>query len=126
MTNAPDTPTIINIAAKLATFSDHWNPRIIANYNGNEVRVAKLLGEFTWHSHADTDEMFMVISGELGLSFRDGDRRFGPGEIVVVPKGVEHKPFAEKECHILIMDKEGEPNTGINPSEYTRKVLEAI
>ena len=121
-----DTPQIINIAAKLATFADHWNPRIIANYNGNEVRVAKLLGEFTWHSHADTDEMFMVISGELGIAFRDGDRRFGPGEIVVVPKGVEHKPFAESECHVLIMDKEGEPNTGINPSEYTRKVLEAI
>ena len=126
MTDTSTPPAVINIAAKLATFSDHWNPRIIANYNGNEVRVAKLLGEFTWHSHADTDEMFMVISGELGIAFRDGDRRFGPGEIVVVPKGVEHKPFAEKECHILIMDKEGEPNTGINPSEYTRKVLEAI
>ena len=126
MTDTSIPPAVINIASKLATFSDHWNPRIIANYNGNEVRVAKLLGEFTWHSHADTDEMFMVISGELGIAFRNGDRRFGPGEIVVVPKGVEHKPFAEKECHILIMDKEGEPNTGINPSEYTRKVLEAI
>ena len=126
MADTSTPPAVINIAAKLATFSDHWNPRIIANYNGNEVRVAKLLGEFTWHSHADSDEMFMVISGELGIAFRDGDRRFGPGEIVVVPKGVEHKPFAESECHILIMDKEGEPNTGINPSEYTRKVLEAI
>ena len=126
MADTSTPPAVINIASKLATFSDHWNPRIIANYNGNEVRVAKLVGEFTWHSHADTDEMFMVISGELGIAFRDGDRRFGPGEIVVVPKGVEHKPFAEKECHILIMDKEGEPNTGINPSEYTRKVLEAI
>lgn len=121
-----DTPQIINIASKLATFSDHWNPRIIANYNGNEVRVAKLLGEFTWHSHADTDEMFMVISGELGIAFRDGDRRFGPGEIVVVPKGVEHKPFAESECHILLMDREGEPNTGVNPSERTRETLEMI
>jgi mannose-6-phosphate isomerase-like protein (cupin superfamily) len=119
-------PPAINIAAKLATFSDHWNPRIIANYNGNEVRVAKLLGEFSWHSHADTDEMFMVISGELGIAFRDGERRFGPGEFVVVPKGVEHKPFAESECHILLIDKEGEPNTGVNPSEYTREVLEAI
>lgn len=121
-----DPPQIINIASKLATFADHWNPRIIANYNGNEVRVAKLLGEFTWHSHADTDEMFLVISGELGIAFRDGERRFGPGEFVVVPKGVEHKPFAESECDILLMDREGEPNTGVNPSERTRETLEMI
>jgi mannose-6-phosphate isomerase-like protein (cupin superfamily) len=119
-------PVVVNVAEKLASFSDHWNPRIIGNYNGNELRVAKLEGEFSWHSHADTDELFLVISGELGIAFRDGERRFGPGEFVVVPKGVEHKPFANRECQVLIMDREGEPNTGVNPSELTRDKLEKI
>jgi mannose-6-phosphate isomerase-like protein (cupin superfamily) len=119
-------PFVVNVAEKLASFSDHWNPRIIGSYNGNEVRVAKLEGEFSWHSHADTDELFLVISGELGIAFRDGERRFGPGEFVVVPKGVEHKPFANCECQVLLMDREGEPNTGVNPSELTRDKLEKI
>ncbi|RJF85334.1 cupin domain-containing protein [Sphingomonas cavernae] len=119
-------PAIVNLAEKLASFSDHWNPRIIGRYNGNEIRVAKIEGEFTWHSHAETDELFMVVSGELGIEFRDGIRRFGPGEFVVVPRGTEHKPFAETECHILMLDREGEPNTGVNPSDYTREKLETI
>jgi mannose-6-phosphate isomerase-like protein (cupin superfamily) len=116
----------INIAAKLATFGDHWNPRIIGKYNDNELRLAKLKGDFTWHSHAETDELFLVISGELGIEFRDGVRRLQPGEAIVVPKGVEHRPFAEEECAVLVIDREGEPNTGVNPSEMTRDALEAI
>ncbi len=80
-------PNIIKIADKLASFSDHWNPRIVGRYNGNEIRLAKLLGDFTWHSHADTDELFLVISGELGIEFRDGIRRLKAGEMIVVPKG---------------------------------------
>ncbi len=119
-------PNIISLSEKLDTFSDHWNPRIVAHYNGNEVRLAKVLGDFTWHSHAETDEMFLVISGELGIEFRDGVRRLGVGEMIVVPTGTEHRPFAESECHILIMDREGEPNTGINPSEHTRAQLDEI
>jgi len=121
-----DVPKIVNLADKLASFSDHWNPRIVGTYNGNEIRVAKVQGEFSWHAHSDTDELFMVVSGELGIAFRDGERRFGPGEIVVVPRGVEHKPFADAECHIMMIDREGEPNTGVNPSHLTRAKLEAI
>jgi mannose-6-phosphate isomerase-like protein (cupin superfamily) len=119
-------PDVINIGQKLGTFSDHWNPRIIGNYNGNEIRVAKVEGDFDWHSHRETDELFLVISGELGIEFRDGTRRFGPGELVVVPRGTEHKPFAQKECQILMMDREGEPNTGANPSDLTRVKLDTI
>jgi mannose-6-phosphate isomerase-like protein (cupin superfamily) len=120
------TPDIISFPEKLSSFSDHWNPRIIGRYNGNEIRLAKLLGDFTWHSHAETDEMFYVISGELGIEFRDGIRRLKPGEMIVVPKGTEHRPFADAECHIMLMDREGEPNTGVNPSERTRDRLEEI
>jgi mannose-6-phosphate isomerase-like protein (cupin superfamily) len=116
----------VNLAEKLTQFHDHWNPRIVGHYNGNEIRLAKVHGDFTWHAHAETDELFLVLSGELGIEFRDGVRRLKPGELVVVPKGTEHRPFAEGECHILIMDREGEPNTGVNPSELTRESLETI
>lgn len=119
-------PSVISTAYKLAAFSDHWNPRIVGNYNGNELRLAKVQGDFTWHSHADTDELFLVIQGNLGIEFRDGVRRIGPGEMIVVPKGVEHRPFAEDEVHIMMIDREGEPNTGVNPSERTRAALETI
>ena len=115
-----------NIGQKLASFSDHWNPRIVGRYNDNELRLAKLKGDFTWHSHAETDELFLVVSGELGIEFRDGVRRYAPGEFVVVPAGVEHRPFAEEECSVLVIDREGEPNTGVNPSELTRAKLEVI
>ena len=119
-------PDVISITDKLSSFTDHWNPRIAARYNGNEIRLAKLLGDFTWHSHADTDELFLVISGELGIEFRDGIRRLKAGEMIVVPKGTEHRPFADAECHIMLIDREGEPNTGVNPSERTRDRLEEI
>ena len=119
-------PAAINLAAKLAGFSDHWNPRIVGRYNGNEIRVAKVEGEFTWHSHAETDELFLCLSGDFAIEFRDGLRRLAPGELMVVPKGVEHKPVAKGECHILMLDREGEPNTGANPSEYTRATLQSI
>jgi mannose-6-phosphate isomerase-like protein (cupin superfamily) len=117
---------IVVLSEKLSTFSDHWNPRIVGRYNGNEIRLAKLLGDFTWHSHAETDELFLVVSGELGIEFRDGIRRLKAGEMIIVPKDTEHRPFADAECHILLMDREGEPNTGVNPSERTRDQLEEI
>ena len=116
----------VNLAEKLAGFSDHWNPRIVGRYNGNEVRLAKVEGQFTWHSHADTDELFLVLSGDFGIAFRDGLVKIAPGEMLVVPKGVEHKPVANGECHLLLIDREGEPNTGANPSEFTRARLETI
>lgn len=117
---------VVNLADKLGRFSDHWNPRIVGRYNGNEVRVSKLKGEFVWHSHAETDELFLVLKGALTIEFRDGVRTLGPGEFLVVPKGVEHRPVAPEECEILIMDREGEPNTGDVSSALTRAALESI
>ena len=119
-------PQVVKLEDKLGSFADHWNPRIVGRYNGNEVRVAKLLGDFVWHSHAGTDELFLVLKGELKIEFRDGVQRIGAGELLVVPKAVEHRPFAETECEILIMDREGEPNTGDVSSELTRTTLESI
>lgn len=119
-------PKIINIAEKLSAFSDYFNPRIVGSYNGNDLRLAKLKGEFTWHSHADTDELFLVVSGTLKIAFRDGVRELAPGEMLVVPRGVEHRPSADAECAVLVIDREGEPNTGVNPSAYTRSALERI
>jgi len=122
-----DAPATLNIAAKLAQFADHYNPRIVARYNGNEVRVAKLLGPFTWHAHADTDELFLVLHGRLTIEFRDQPAaHLEPGDLLVVPAGTEHRPAAEEECHILLMDREGEPNTGITHSHLTRAALETI
>lgn len=119
-------PEIVNLAEKLGRFSDHWNPRIVGRYNGNEVRVSKLKGEFVWHSHAETDELFLILKGALTIHFRDGVRTLGPGEFLVVPKGVEHRPVAADECEILIMDREGEPNTGEVVSELTRERLDTL
>ena len=120
-------PEPVNLADKLALFSDHWNPRIVGHYNGNEVRLAKLNGEFVWHSHAGTDELFLVLKGRLTIEFRDGVRILGAGEFLVVPKGVEHRPVAPEEVELLIMDREGEPNTGgETTSAMTRAKLETL
>ncbi|MEP3422205.1 MAG: cupin domain-containing protein [Erythrobacter sp.] len=106
-------PNAINLAEKFALFSDHWAPRLAARYNGNEIRLAKVEGEFHWHHHTDTDELFMVIDGELEMEFRTRSVRLSPGEMIVVPKGLEHRPCARKgEVKLLIMDADGTPNTG--------------
>lgn len=120
------TPRPVNIVEKLGQFSDHWNPRIVGRYNGNEVRIAKVEGEFTWHSHEGSDELFLVLSGDFGIEFRDGLVKLAPGEMIVVPAGTEHRPVANGECAILMLDREGEPNTGASPSAYTRERLEAL
>lgn len=124
---ADGAPPVVNLAEKLALFSDHWNPRIVGRYNGNEVRVSKLKGEFIWHSHAGTDELFLVLKGRLTIEFRDGVSTIGAGEFLVVPKGVEHRPVAPEEVELLIMDREGEPNTGGEAqSALTRTRLESL
>jgi mannose-6-phosphate isomerase-like protein (cupin superfamily) len=123
---AETAPATVNLAEKLALFADHWNPRIVGRYNGNEVRLAKLQGEFIWHSHAETDELFLVLKGRLNIEFRDGVRTLGPGEFLVVPNGVEHRPVAHEEVELLIMDREGEPNTGAFVNELTRARLESL
>ena len=119
-------PDVVNIAEKLAKFADHWNPRVVGHYNGNELRVSKLLGEFIWHSHAETDELFLVLKGSLRIEFRNGAQLVRAGEMLVVPKGVEHRPVADEECELLVIDREGESNTGSTDSHYTRATLENI
>lgn len=102
----------VDLAGKLAAFSEHWSPKIVARYNGNDVQVVKVKGEFTWHSHEDTDDFFMVLKGRLTIRMRDGEVTLGPGELYVVPKGVEHCPVAEQETHLLLIEPAGTPNTG--------------
>ena len=103
---------VINLAEKLATFSKLWTPKIVERFNGHDLMVVKVLGEFVWHSHPDTDDFFLVLKGRLTIEFRDGDVHLGPGELYVVPKGVEHRPVATEETHLLIIESAGTPNTG--------------
>lgn len=102
----------INLADKLSQFEDHWQPRVVGAFNGHDLMVVKFQGQFPWHSHADTDDFFLVLKGEMIMRLRDGDVRVGPGEVFVVPKGVEHAPFAEEETHVLLIEPRGTPNTG--------------
>ena len=103
----------VNIADKLATFSDQWAPRIVARYNDNEVRLVKVEGEFIWHRHPDTDELFLILDGELDMEFRDRTVTLRAGELIVVPKGTEHRPCARKgEVRMLLIDPKDMPNTG--------------
>lgn len=102
----------INLADKLSQFEDHWQPRVVGAFNGHDLMVVKFQGQFPWHSHADTDDFFLVLKGEMIMRLRDGDVRVGPGEVFVVPQGVEHAPFAEQETHVLLIEPRGTPNTG--------------
>ena len=104
--------TVINLGEKLATVSDHWVPKIVETFNGHDVMVVKLKGEFVWHSHPDTDDFFLVIKGRLTIQLRSGDVHLGPGELYVVPKGVEHRPVAHEEVSLLLIEPIGTPNTG--------------
>jgi len=114
-------PNVVNLAQKLSTFSEYFSPKIIADYNGNDVYLAKIKGEFVWHSHPDTDDLFLVLKGKLTIKLRDGDVVLGPGELYVVPKGVEHCPVADEEAHVLLIEPAGTPNTG-DPATATTKV----
>ncbi len=113
----------INLAEKLATFTGHWQPRVVAQYNGNDLMVAKLQGEFVWHKHDETDDCFLVLSGQLTIQLRDRDVHLGPGELFIVPKGVEHRPVAEEEVHILLIEPTGTPNTGDPATAAPRRVI---
>lgn len=116
----------INIAEKLSLFHDHWNPRVIGELNGQHVKLVKIGGEFIWHSHPQEDELFLVLKGELTMEFRDHRETIRPGEMIIVPRGVEHKPFAEEEVHILLFEPASTLNTGNQESERTRRNLERI
>ena len=102
----------INLKEKLAKFSDHWSPKIVAQMNDYHFKLVKFQGDFVWHSHADTDEVFIALDGEMSIEFRDGKVELKAGELFVVPKGVEHKPYAEKECKIMLVEPAGTSNTG--------------
>ncbi|MEW6404436.1 MAG: cupin domain-containing protein [Chloroflexota bacterium] len=102
----------INLHDKLGKFSEHWSPRIIAQLNDYHFKLAKVQGEFIWHDHKETDEVFLVLKGKLEILFRDGRVVLNEGEMYVVPKGVEHKPVAENECDIMLIEPAGTVNTG--------------
>lgn len=102
----------IDLKEKLSRFSDHWSPRIIASLNGQEVKLAKFQGAFDWHSHADADEMFLVLEGSFTMEFRDHTVELSEGQMIVVPKGVEHRPVAEAECAVMLVEPAGLINTG--------------
>lgn len=105
-------PTPINLSEKLNLFTDRWSPKIVAEMEGFDFKLAKLKGDFVWHSHPDTDEAFFVLEGSLRIDFRSGRVTLNKGEILIVPKGTEHKPFAESECHVMVLERAGTVNTG--------------
>lgn len=118
---APKTP--INLAAKLSTFTEHWQPRTVGQFNGHDLMVVKAKGEFVWHRHDDTDDFFLVLKGQLTIEMRDGNVTLGPGEAFVVPKGIEHRPIAPEEVHVLIIEPSGTPNTGDPATAAARRVI---
>lgn len=113
----------INLAAKLEQFSDHWAPRTVSQFNGHDVMVVKSKGEFVWHSHPNTDDFFLVLKGRLKIELRDRTVELGPGELFIVPKGVEHRPVAEEEVHMLLIEPAGTPNTGDPKTAARRRAI---
>jgi mannose-6-phosphate isomerase-like protein (cupin superfamily) len=113
----------VNLAAKLATFSEHYKPRTVGQFNGHDLMVAKLKGPFIWHKHDETDDFFLVLKGQMRIELRDGVVELGPGDLYVVPKGVEHRPIADEEAHILLIEPTGTPNTGDAKTAAPRVVI---
>lgn len=111
----------INLRNKLGLFQDHWSPKVIAEMNNYQFKLVKIQGHFVWHDHKDTDETFIVLSGDMEIEFRDGKIHLSTGEMYVVPKGIEHKPFAEKVCEMLVIEPKGVVNTGEVGGELTAK-----
>ena len=102
----------VNLNEQLSTFTEHWAPRTVAEFNGHDVMVVKVKGEFVWHHHDDTDDLFLVLKGRITIRLREGDVELGPGEMFVVPVGVEHQPVAVEEAELLLIEPSGTPNTG--------------
>jgi len=109
----------INFQDKLAKFSEHWTPKVIAEMNDYQFKLVKIQGEFVWHNHSDTDEVFIVIEGSMKIEFDDKTVELNEGEMYVVPKGVQHKPYAEQECKVMLVEPKGVVNTGESDSELT-------
>lgn len=109
----------INFQEKLAKFSEHWTPKVIAEMNDYQFKLVKIQGEFVWHNHSDTDEVFIVIEGSMKIEFDEGTVELNEGEMYVVPKGVQHKPYAENECKVMLVEPKGVVNTGESDSDLT-------
>ncbi|ASF38512.1 cupin [Halobacillus halophilus] len=109
----------INLNEKLTKFNDQWSPKVIGEMNDYQFKLVKVQGDFVWHSHEDTDEVFFVVNGHMVIEFRDGEVELSEGEMYIVPKGVEHKPYAEEECQIMLVEPKGVRNTGEVESELT-------
>jgi mannose-6-phosphate isomerase-like protein (cupin superfamily) len=116
-------PAAINLAAKLALFDGYWQPRVVGQFNGHDLLVVKVKGEFVWHQHDETDDFFLVLHGRITIRMQEGDVTLGPGEVFVVPKGVQHCPVAEEEAHVLLIEPSGTPNTGDPATAQPRRVL---
>jgi len=117
----------INLADKLSTFAEHWSPKIVETLDGYDVKLVKAQGDFVWHTHDAQDELFLVLKGRFRMDFRDRQVEVGPGEMIVVPKGVEHKPYAAEECEVLLLERAGVVNTGdAAPNALTRTRLDRI
>ena len=113
----------IDLGRKLATFSEHWQPRTVATFNGHDILVVKVKGEFAWHSHDDTDDLFLVLHGNLRIELEDRTVRLGPGQLFVVPRGAAHRPVADEEAHLLLIEPTGTPNTGDRTTAAPRRTL---
>lgn len=114
-----DMPEVINFEEKFSKFSEHWSPRVVAEMNDYQLKIVKIMGEFVWHDHKDTDEVFLVIDGEMEIGFRDRSVTLKAGEMFVVPKGVEHRPRAHRECRVMLIEPRGVTNTGAAGGAYT-------
>ena len=121
--NVPQPDDVVNLDEKLALFDEHWSPRTIAQFNGHDVMVVKVKGEFVWHHHDDTDDFFLVLKGRLTIRLPDRDVVLGPGELFVVPVGVEHQPVAEEETELLLIEPSGTPNSGDAATAAPRLVV---
>ncbi len=113
----------VSLAGKLADFSEYWQPRTVAEFNGHDIMVVKAKGEFVWHKHDESDDLFLVLRGRLVIQLRDRDVELGPGELFVVPKGVEHRPVAVEEVHLMLIEPSGTPNTGDRATAQPRRVV---
>jgi mannose-6-phosphate isomerase-like protein (cupin superfamily) len=113
----------INLADKLSAFTDYYRPRTVGQFNGHDLMVVKVKGPFTWHRHADTDDFFLVLKGQITIQLRDGDVVLRTGELFVVPRGVEHCPVAAEEAHVLLIEPTGTPNTGDADTAAPRTVI---
>lgn len=112
----------VNLSQKLSSFEERWSPRTVSQFNGHDVMVVKVEGEFTWHSHPDSDDFFLVLKGEIDIELRDRTVTLREGEMFVVPKGVEHRPVARREAHLLLIEPTGTPNTGDAATAAQRKL----